>query len=209
RSDSVSVLLLNDETGNLELVRWSGEPFHSRSSIEVGDDLVGAVLRSGTGEIVNDVGSDPRPMHGDSGLCSIICSPLRSKGRAIGVVVVGSKSMRHYNAADLQLLGTLASQAAAAIEVARLYGTLKRTSAKPADLIYGLDDRPPAGTLAVLGAQHVFIAFILLVVPVLVAVEAGLARSQAASVVSMSLVAMGVVTLLQAKRRGPVGAGYL
>src|SRR3546814_5898745 len=100
RSDSVSVLLLNEETGNLELVRWRGHPFHSRSSIEVGDDLVGAVLRSGTGEIVNDVGTDPRPIHGDGALCSIICSPLRSKGRATGVVGVGSKSQRHYNAAD-------------------------------------------------------------------------------------------------------------
>src|SRR3546814_16248888 len=43
RSDSVSVLLLNEETGNLELVRWRGHPFHSRSSIEVGEDPVGAV----------------------------------------------------------------------------------------------------------------------------------------------------------------------
>ena len=209
RSDSVSVLLLNEETGTLELVQWRGRPYHSRSSIDVGDDLVGAVLRSGIGEIVNDVGADPRPIYGDNALRSVICSPLQSKSRAIGVVIVGSKSARHYNAADLQLLNALASQAAVAIEVARLYGALKRSSAKPADLIYGLDDRPPFATLVVLGAQHVFIAFILLVVPVLVAVEAGLARSQAASVVSMSLIAMGIVTLLQVKRLGPVGAGYL
>ncbi|HEX2257139.1 MAG TPA: solute carrier family 23 protein [Afifellaceae bacterium] len=209
RSDSVSVLLLNEEIGSLELVQWRGRPYHSRSSIEVGDDLVGGVLQSGTGEIVNDVSVDPRPIHADNALRSVISSPLTSKGRAIGVVVVGSESARHYNAADLQLLNALASQAAAAIEVARLYGALKRSSAKPADLIYGLDDSPPLGTLFALGAQHVFIAFILLVVPVLVALEAGLARSQAASVVSMSLIAMGIVTLLQVKRLGPVGAGYL
>src|SRR3546814_15201551 len=78
-------------------------------------------------------------------LCSVICCPLKSKSRVVGAVVVGSESMRHYNAADLQLLNALASQAAAAVEVARLYGALKRTSAKPADLIYGLDDRPPLG----------------------------------------------------------------
>lgn len=209
RSDSVSVLLLNEETGSLEFVQSRGRPFHSRSSLEVGGDLVGTVLRSGSGEIVNDVRTDPRPMHGDNALRSIICSPLKSKNRVVGVVVVGSESMRHFNAADLQLLNALASQAAAAVEVARLYGVLKRTSAKPADLIYGLDDRPPPGTLFVLGAQHVFIAFIMLVVPVLIALEAGLARSEAASVVSMSLFAMGIVTLLQVKRRGPVGAGYL
>lgn len=209
RSDSVSVLLLNEETGSLELVESRGLPFYSRSSIEVGGDVVGTVLRSGTGEIVNDVAADPRPMHGDNALHSVVCSPLKSKDRVIGVVVVGSETQRHYNAADLQLLNALASQAAAAIEVARLYGALKRTSTKPADLIYGLDDRPPPGTLGVLGAQHVFIAFIMLVVPVLVAVEAGLSRSEAASVVSMSLIAMGIVTLLQVRRLGPVGAGYL
>jgi xanthine/uracil permease len=124
-------------------------------------------------------------------------------------VAVGSDTERHYNAADLQLLNALASQAAAAIDVARLYGALKRTSATPADLIYGLDDRPPPGILALLGAQHVFIAFIMLVIPVLIALEAGLARAQAASVVSMSLIAMGIVTLLQVRRLGPVGAGYL
>lgn len=209
RSDSVSVLLLNEETGNLELVGWDGHPFHSRASIEARDGLVADVLRSGAGEIVNDVAADGRPGQGDSNLASVICSPLGSKGRTRGVVVAGSRSMRHYNAADLQLLNALASQAAAAIEVARLYGALKRTAAKPAELIYGLDDRPPPATLLALGAQHVFIAFILLVVPVLVAVEAGLERGQAGSVVSMSLVAMGMVTLLQAVPFGPVGAGYL
>src|SRR3546814_12110807 len=97
RSDSVSVLLLNEETGNLELVRWRGHPFHSRSSIEVGDDLVGAVLRSGTGEIVNDVGTDPRPIHGDGALCSIICSPLRStrpEERRVGKACVSTGSTR-------------------------------------------------------------------------------------------------------------------
>ena len=209
RSDSVSVLLLNEETGSLELAQSRGRPWHSRSSLEVGDDLVGAVLRSGQGEIVNDTRADPRPIHADNALQSIICSPIKSKNRVIGVVAVGSDTERHYNAADLQLLNALASQAAAAIDVARLYGTLKRTSATPADLIYGLDDRPPPGILALLGAQHVFIAFIMLVIPVLVAVEAGLARAQAASVVSMSLIAMGIVTLLQVRRFGPVGAGYL
>jgi xanthine/uracil permease/putative methionine-R-sulfoxide reductase with GAF domain len=209
RSDSVSVLLLNDETGRLELVQARGRPWHSRSTVEFGDDLVGSVLRSGIGEIVNDARADPRPIHADNGLRSIICSPLKSKNRTIGIAVVGSEEERHYNAADLQLLNALASQAAAAIDVARLYGALKRTSATPADLIYGLDDRPPLGVLALLGVQHVLIAFIMLVIPVLVALEAGLARAQAASVVSMSLVAMGIVTLLQVRRLGPVGAGYL
>jgi xanthine/uracil permease/putative methionine-R-sulfoxide reductase with GAF domain len=209
RSDSISVLLFNEETGALELARSRGTPYHSRSSIEIGDDVLGAVVRSGNGEIVNNVENDARPVLAENRLHAMICSPLKSKEKVVGVVVVGSESPRHYNAADLQLLNALASQAAAAIDVARLYGDLKRRSAMPADLIYGLNDRPPPFTLALLGAQHVFIAFIVLVIPVLIAIEAGVARSDAAGLVSMSLIAMGIVTLLQVKRIGPVGAGYL
>ena len=209
RSDGVSVLLLNEETGRLELAQSRGRPCHSRASIEPGDHLLGAVLRSGTGEIVNDVAADPRPMGADSAFCSVICSPLKSRGRVFGLVVVGSESPRHYKAGDLQLLNALVSQAAAAIDVASLYGTLKRSSPKPADLIYGLSDRPPAVTQIVLGLQHVFIASIYLVVPVLIAVEAGLSRTGAGSLVSMTLIAMGVATLLQMRHRGPIGSGYL
>jgi len=209
RSDSVTVLLLNEETGSLEVVQSRGRSFHSRWSTDVGDDIVGAVLRKGAGEIVNDVIADTRPVYGDNALRSVICSPLKSKSRILGVVVVGSESMRHYNAGDLQVLNALSAQAAAAIEVARLYTALTRTTSKPAELIYGLNDRPPVCTLLALGVQHVFIAFTLLVIPVLIALEAGLAGLQAASVVSMSLIALGTVTLLQIGRFGPIGAGYL
>ena len=209
RSDSVSVMLLNEETGRLELTRSQGRPYYSRSSVEVTDDLIGDVLRSGTGEIVNDVSLDKRPVYAEKAYRSMICSPLKSRGRAFGLVVVASESLRHYNASDLQLLNALASQGAATIDVANLYSTLKRSTAKPAALIYGLNDRPPPATLLILGAQHVFMASIFLVVPLLVAFEAGLSRTAATSLVSMSLIAMGVVTLLQSLRQGPVGSGYL
>lgn len=208
-ADGIGVLVLNDETGRLELVETTGRAYHSRSSIEVGGDVVGHVMRSGVGEIVNDVGTDPRPMQADNAFRSIVCSPLKSRNRVLGVIVVGSESARQYSAGDLQLLNALASQAAGAIDVARLYGALATSSAKPADLIYGLNDRPPAGALAVLAGQHVVVASITLVVPVLIALEGGLTRHAGVSVVGMSLIAMGIVTLLQAGRIGPIGSGYL
>lgn len=209
RSDGISVLLLNEETGHLELAHSSGQPFHNRSSLELRDDLVGSVVRSGIGEIVNDVGADPRPVYADHPFRSVVCSPLKAGKRVFGIVVAGSVARRHYNAADLQLLSALASQAAAAIDVARLYRTLKGASPKPAELIYGLNDRPPPGALAVLGAQHVFIALIMLIVPVILAIEAGMTPSGTASLISMSLIAMGIATLFQVGRLGPIGSGYL
>lgn len=207
--NSVSVLLVNEETERLELIASHGAAYHSRSSVEIADDLIGAVLRSGIGEIVNDVRADGRSITADNTLCSVVCSPLKTKNRVLGIVVVGSESAQHYNASDLQLLNALASHAAAAIEVTRLHGALRRSSVKPADLLYGLNERPPLGVLGVLGLQHVCIALMSLAYPVIIALEAGGTRLDAASLVSMSLIAMGVATLLQAARRGPVGSGYL
>lgn len=207
--NSVSVLLLNDETGRLELVASNGQPYLSRSSIEVSDDLVGAVLRSGTGEIVNDLRADGRSIATDNAPHAAVCSPLKTRNRVFGVVVVGNDAAHHYNASDLKLLNALASQAAAAIEVTRLRGALRQSSGKPADLIYGLNERPPASVLAILGIQHVCIALMSLAYPVIVAVESGGTRLDAASLVSMSLIAMALATVLQGLRRGPVGSGYL
>lgn len=207
--DSVSVLMVNEETERLELIASHGAAYHSRSSLEIADDLIGAVLRSGTGEIVNDVCADERSIAADNTLCSVICNPLKTKNRVLGIVVVGSESAHHYNASDLQLLNALASHAAAAIEVTRLHGALRRSSVKPADLIYGLNERPPFGVLGVLGLQHVCIALMTLAAPVIIAVEAGGSRLDAVSLVSMSLIAMAVATLLQSVRKGPVGSGYL
>jgi NCS2 family nucleobase:cation symporter-2 len=207
--NSVSVLLVNEETERLELIASHGAAYHSRSSVEIADDLIGAVLRSGIGEIVNDVRADGRSITADNTLCSVVCSPLKTKNRVLGIVVVGSESAQHYNASDLQLLNVLASHAAAAIEVTRLHGALRRSSVKPADLLYGLNERPPLGVLGVLGLQHVCIALMTLAAPVIIAVEAGGSRLDAVSLVSMSLIAMGVATLLQSVRKGPVGSGYL
>jgi NCS2 family nucleobase:cation symporter-2 len=209
KGNSYSVLVLNEETGRLELIASNGQAYHSRSSVEVSDDLIGAVLRSGTGEIVNDLHSNNRSIAADNSLRSVVCSPLKTRNRIFGVVVVGSDSSRHYNASDLQLLNALSSQAAAAIEVVRLHSALRMSSSKPADLIYAVDERPPVAVQSVLGLQHVCIALMSLAYPVLVTLEAGGSRLEAASVVSMSLIAMAVATLLQGVRWGPVGSGFL
>ena len=76
--DSVAVLLLNPETSRLEIVAGRGDPFHDRAAREIEDDIVASVLRSGIGEIVNDVGADPRSLAARNDLRSIVCSPLRS-----------------------------------------------------------------------------------------------------------------------------------
>ena len=209
RCDGVAVFLLNAEAGTLELVAAQGARVHSRSSLPLGQGLIADVMASGSGEIVNDLAADPRASGAENTLRSVLCCPLKSKNRVIGVIVAGNEKRRDFSAGDLQLLTALASQAAAAIDVARLYGEVEAATELPSDLVYGRDDTPPLRHLLLLAVQHVVIAFVLLPVPVVVGQAAGLTGVQTASLVSMTLIAMGIATLLQLQRLGPVGSGYL
>lgn len=207
--DGAVAWLINPESGRLEQAAAVGLFSQARSSRAIGNDIVAAVVSSGTGEIVNDVAADPRSIDLDADLRSIACSPLRSGERTFGVLLAATATPRDFSAGDLQLLNAMASQAAAALEVVRLDRDLRAASRKPVDVIYGIDERPPLGVSLMLGIQHVLIAVMSLAYPVLVTLEAGGSRLQAAAVVSMSLVAMAMATALQTLRWGLVGSGYL
>jgi xanthine permease XanP len=80
---------------------------------------------------------------------------------------------------------------------------------KPANLIYGVDDKPPWTVSFILGLQHVFTMSSTLVLPVIIAREIGAGFDVVQSLVCFSMIAAGLGTALQAIRRGPVGSGYL
>ena len=80
---------------------------------------------------------------------------------------------------------------------------------KPAHLSYGVDDKPPLAVNALSGLQHVGLMSIYLVFPALVAKAAGAPAEVAVAMVSMTLVALAIGTLLQAFSSGPVGSGFL
>jgi NCS2 family nucleobase:cation symporter-2 len=80
---------------------------------------------------------------------------------------------------------------------------------KPAGLVYGVDDRPPGPVLVIGSLQHVVLISIRLVFPLLVARAAGLPDAVIIDVLGISMIVMGVATIVQALPRGPVGSGYL
>jgi NCS2 family nucleobase:cation symporter-2 len=82
-------------------------------------------------------------------------------------------------------------------------------SVKPADLIYGVDENPPIGVSILLAIQHLLIAVIYLVYPVIVVTEGGGAPNQATFYVQMSMLAIGFGTIMQVRNRGPIGSGFL
>lgn len=82
------------------------------------------------------------------------------------------------------------------------------TSARPAGLTLGLEERPPLASAVALGLQHVLVSNVWLD-PVFVAAAAGLALPLAANLVNAIFLAAGIVTLLQSTRlvRLPVVEG--
>lgn len=80
---------------------------------------------------------------------------------------------------------------------------------KPANLLYGVDDRPPVGICMVLAIQHIFFLTSGFIVVAIVMGQMGCSPDLIRNVVSMTMIAGGIATILQALNRGPVGSGYL
>jgi HD-GYP domain-containing protein (c-di-GMP phosphodiesterase class II) len=127
KADNISVMLKNEETGMFEVIGSSGRELHPGEGLKIGIGIAGSVVLSGRAEIVNDILSDARYVCGAIRVSSLMCAPLKIKDRVIGVIYISSEEPVHYTAEDLKLLSALAYQAAADIENARLYDSLKDT----------------------------------------------------------------------------------
>jgi GAF domain-containing protein len=114
------IVLLDEESRAHKPVAAFGWD-HGAASVGLDDAIVGAVLATARAEIINNVPSDVRFAGSNQSPSSMICAPLMSKKKAIGVILLVSDEYVTYTAADLNLLNTLASQAAPAIENALLY----------------------------------------------------------------------------------------
>jgi NCS2 family nucleobase:cation symporter-2 len=78
---------------------------------------------------------------------------------------------------------------------------------KPANLLYGSDDKPPTAVTALTGLQHAGVNAIFLLIPLLVCREGGLTPAQIVDVLSAAMLLQAAVTAVQAYPVGPIGAG--
>lgn len=80
---------------------------------------------------------------------------------------------------------------------------------KPGEFIHGLGDVPPPLLTALVGFQHVSLVRIQLIFPALVIQLAELPTEASINMLSLSLIALGIASILQSLPRGPVGSRYL
>jgi len=80
---------------------------------------------------------------------------------------------------------------------------------KPANLLYGVDDIPPLRVCILMAIQHIFFLTGGLIIVTLTLLQIGCPTETIQNVVSMSMIAGGIATIIQALNKGPLGSGYL
>jgi sigma-B regulation protein RsbU (phosphoserine phosphatase) len=120
------ILLLNEETNELEAkvaVRYGDAV--SLPRVKVGHGLVGHAALHKEPVVVPDVHADPRYIKVVEDVRSELVIPLLVKERCIGVFDLESPEVDAFTKSHVDILTLLASQAAVAIENARLYETIR------------------------------------------------------------------------------------
>ena len=121
------ILLLDDETGELEMkvgVRYGDRVVTPR--VKVGVGIVGHAALYKEPVLVPDVSIDPRYLKVVEDVRSELAIPLLLKDRCIGVFDLESPELDAFTKTHVNVLTLLASQAAVAIENARLYQTIRK-----------------------------------------------------------------------------------
>ncbi len=127
-SEAWSMLMVDEEKQELafELALGAKGQDVSAFRIKMGEGVAGWVAQTGKPAIVNDTAKDPRfAKHFDTKTQfqtrSILCAPLISRGRTIGVVEIINRVGGRFTPSDLEILLTLVEPCAIAIENAILF----------------------------------------------------------------------------------------
>ncbi len=120
--DAAAVYLVDRKTRSLEVVSESGYPEGSEEAfgLQIGQGIVGWVAKTGEAVIVPDVRSDPRYVTARPETRSELAAPMVVEGQLIGVFNLESDIGDAYHEGHLELLSAFASQAAVALQRARI-----------------------------------------------------------------------------------------
>jgi sigma-B regulation protein RsbU (phosphoserine phosphatase) len=126
------IALLDEATQTLEMkvaIKYGDDP-RAMDPVKLGEGLVGYAALHKEVVLVPDVTKDPRYINAVPGVRSELVVPLLLKDRCIGVFDLESPERDAFNKKHVKLLTLLASEAAVAIENARLYESIRANEAR-------------------------------------------------------------------------------
>ncbi|MFA5339088.1 MAG: GAF domain-containing protein [Candidatus Omnitrophota bacterium] len=125
-SNICSLMLVDEEKGELVIraTQSVSEAYNKKTNMKIGTGIAGKVAKEGKPIQVPDVREDPRYLNRDIAksekLCSLLSMPMIVKGKVIGVLNVYTSTPHSFTRNEINVLTSVANQAAVAIENAQL-----------------------------------------------------------------------------------------
>ncbi|MBC8134963.1 MAG: GAF domain-containing protein [Fibrella sp.] len=130
--DKFALLIHDEASERLKMIASRGlaDGAADRLQPAIGDGLPGWVMEFETPTAVSDVPGDHRNANAthplqNEGVQSLACMPLQAGQRTIGVLCAMTTRRRFFTIAEMELLYTVANQAAIALENARIYADVR------------------------------------------------------------------------------------
>ncbi len=124
-TEYASILLIDHVTGKVQKAAWTGPDPLDEAAVPLEGSAAGRILSEGQPLIIEDAADqryDDLAAGGQSAYRNMLGVPLVTKDRVIGVLeVLNKQAGTSYSDQDVAVLQSLASQAAVAIENARLF----------------------------------------------------------------------------------------
>ncbi len=125
--DAVSIMMLDEEHQELTIIKTLGlGKYHQGETIRVGSGIAGIAAKLGRPMVLHDEPGSSSPYKFPEqvkrdGLRTLLSVPLKVRDKVVGLVNIYKKSIYRFSPQEVNLLSTIANQAAVAIENARLY----------------------------------------------------------------------------------------
>lgn len=121
-SNTCSLMLVDDKTKEL-VVRATqsiSDEYNKKTPLKIGEGIAGKAAKENRAIAIKDVAKEKEYKYKDiarkEGLCSLLCVPLAVKSKVIGVINCYTSKPHDFSDEEIELLTTIANQAAIAIE---------------------------------------------------------------------------------------------
>jgi transcriptional regulator with GAF, ATPase, and Fis domain len=124
-AEEFSIMMLDERTNELTIVAQEGMGPEARSSVKLGDGIIGSTAKAG--EAFYREG-DPTDLSGIDYLHPLVCIPLKIKEHVIGVIAIYKLLVQKqtFSSMDYELFSMLAGHAATALFSSKLYSQSER-----------------------------------------------------------------------------------
>jgi signal transduction protein with GAF and PtsI domain len=121
-SNICSLMLIDAKTKTLIIraTQSMSEAYNKKLPLKIGEGIAGKVAKENKPIMLKDVAKEKEYKHKDiarkEGLSSLLCVPLAVKGRVIGVINCYTSKPHDFTETEVDILTSIANQAAVAIE---------------------------------------------------------------------------------------------